>query len=151
MEPFQLGAEDWEQYVERVSQYFVANDIANDKKVAVLLTSVGQKAYSLMSDLTAPRKPAEKTYDELVALMKAHKPITIAEQFKFHRRNQGEGESVAGYMEELRKLADRCNFGEHLEEALRDRLVCGLRSSTTQKKLLAESELTLHKAMNTCT
>ena len=31
-----------------------------------------------------------------------------------------------------------CQFGTHLKEALRDRLVCGLRSKETQKKLLTE-------------
>ena len=49
-------------------------------------------------------------------------------------------------MAELRKLADRCKFGGYLEEALRDRLVCGLRNEATQKKLLTMEDLTLTKA-----
>ena len=43
-------------------------------------------------------------------------------------------------------LAERCNFGQFLEDALRDRLVCGLRSEAIQRRLLAEEELTLKKA-----
>ena len=31
-----------------------------------------------------------------------------------------------------------CNFGSYLHDALRDRFVCGLRSSKVKKKLLAE-------------
>ena len=38
----------------------------------------------------------------------------------------------------LKHLASTCQFGTHLNEALRDRFVCGLRSKDTQKKLLAE-------------
>ena len=34
--------------------------------------------------------------------------------------------------------ASTCQFGTHLNEALRDRFVCGLRSKETQKKLLTE-------------
>ena len=62
------------------------------------------------------------------------KPLVIAERFKFHRRGQGEQESVSDYMTELRHLADKCRFGSHLEEA-RDRLVCGLCNVAVQKKL----------------
>ena len=90
VEPFQLGVEDWDQYMEMLEQYFIANDIAAEKKVAVLLTMVGAKTYSLLRDLIAPTKPATKTYEELVAVIKTHlkpRPLIIAERFKFHRRN----------------------------------------------------------------
>jgi len=33
---------------------------------------------------------------------------------------------IAEYVAELRSLAAHCDFGDYLEEALRDRLVCGL-------------------------
>ena len=47
------------------------------------------------------------------------------------------------YVAELRRLATHCAFEAYLEEALRDRLVCGLRSESTQKRLLSEADLTL--------
>ena len=52
---------------------------------------------------------------------------------------------------ELRRLACTCNFGGFLEEALRDRLVCKMTSSSTQKKLLAEKDLTLQRAIDIAT
>ena len=119
------------------------------KKVAVLLTVIGTKAYTLLRNIVAPDKPAAKEYDQLVEAFRAHldsKPIIIAERFKFHRRNQREGESIAQYIAELRKLSEHCNFREFLDQALRDRLVCGLTSEATQKRLLAEKDLTLAKA-----
>ena len=51
-------------------------------------------------------------------------------------------------MIELRHLARTRKFGGFLEEALRDRLVCGMTSSSTQKKLLAEKNLTLQRAID---
>ena len=93
VEPFQLGVKDWDQYTERLEQYSIANEIAAEKNVAVLLTMVGAKTYSLLRDLIASTKPATKTDEELVAVIKAHlkpKPLIIAERFKFHCRNQGE-------------------------------------------------------------
>ena len=65
------------------------------------------------------------------------------------RRNQHESETVAQFVVELKRLALKCEFGTFLEEALRDRLVCGLKSVQIQKKLLAERDLTLKKAFET--
>ena len=76
------------------------------------------------------------------------KPATIAERFQFHRNDQLPGESVADYVAELRRLSTNCEFGGHLNDALRDRLVCGLRSEGTQKRLLAIKRLTLSEAMD---
>ena len=36
-----------------------------------------------------------------------------------------------------------CDFGEFLEQALRDRFVCGLANTILQKCLLTEKKLTL--------
>ena len=153
VEQFKPGTDDWEQYTERLEQYFKANSIeADDQKLTTFLTVMGPTAYALLSNLLAPEKPATKTYAELVTAMRDHlkpKPLVIAERFRFHQRNQADSESVADYMAELRKLADKCEFGEHLTEALRDQLVCGLRSETVQKRLLAEEDLTLKKAYET--
>lgn len=93
VEPFQLRVEDLDQYTERLAQYFTTNGIRDDKKAVVLLTMVGVKIYVPMSNLAAPAKLAEKTYNELVTMTKVHlkpKPLTIAERFNFHLRNLGE-------------------------------------------------------------
>jgi len=97
----------------------------------------------------APDKPKDKTLAELNQLMQTHlspKPLEIAERFRFHKRDQHDNESVAEYVAELRRLADTCNFGAYLNNALRDRLVCGLRSEAVQKRLLTEEKLTFDKA-----
>ena len=47
----------------------------------------------------------------------------------------------------MRCLAASCKFGDYIPQAIRDRLVCGLRSEGIQKRLLAEAELTLTKAL----
>ena len=75
------------------------------------------------------------------------KPLVIAERFHFHRREQAEGESINEYMAELRRLTTHCKFGALLDEALRDRLVCGLRNGSIQKKLLTEADLTSARAV----
>ena len=115
---------------------------------------IGPKAYALLRNLVAPTKPHEKEYKELIDAMQAHlkpKPLTIAERFKFNRRKQQEGESIAQFLAGLRKLAETCNFGAKLDEQLRDRMVEGLRSESIQKRLLAEGDITMKKAYEIAT
>ena len=50
-------------------------------------------------------------------------------------------------MAELRRLATDCAFNAHLNEASHDKFVCGLRSEATQRRLLAEKDLTFTKAV----
>ncbi|KAI7801955.1 hypothetical protein IRJ41_019354, partial [Triplophysa rosa] len=157
MDAFDSTVEDWVTYLERVGQYCLANDIEDSRKVAVLLSIMGAKTYNLLrslkvqtAPLTAPIKPAEKTFKEIVDVLQMHlnpKPLVIAERFRFHKRNQQKAETVFEYMAELRMLAEHCQFGEGLSDALRDRLVCGLHSESTQKRLLTERELTLVRAL----
>ena len=49
MDPFDPDKDSWPAYSERLEQLFVANDIADGKKVAVLLTVISTKAYTLYS------------------------------------------------------------------------------------------------------
>ena len=128
---FDAASDTVSAYVERAQLFFEANDVAEAKRVAVFLSVIGGSTYKLLRDLLAPTLPKEKTLDEIVDTLKQHyepKPVVIAERFRFHRRQQAAGETVKDYVAELRRLATHCEFGSFLNEALRDRFVCGLRS-----------------------
>ena len=150
IQEFHPDEESVSAYVERVELFFAANGIEDNKKVPIFLTSVGSETYGTLRNLLAPANPKDKSFADIVAALKGHfepKPLIIAERFHFHRRNQGSGESIATYVAELRRLASKCEFKAYLEEALRDRLVCGLLSETIQRALLAEADLTLQRAI----
>ena len=153
MESFDPEKEDWNACTERFEQFILTNGVEGEKKVvATFLTTVGSETYNLVRDLLAPAKPSTMKYAELVETLQSHyepKPLIIAERFHFHKRDQLEGESVAEYSAVLKKCSERCEFKAFLGEALRDRFVCGLRSKATQKRLLAEVELTWKKAIQT--
>ena len=57
-------------------------------------------------------------------------------------------ESVTEYHAALRKLATHCSFEDHLDQALRDRFVCGLRNQRMQRRLLIEADLDIKKALD---
>ena len=100
-------------------------------------------------DPCSPIPPSEKTYAQLTTILKNHfapKKLVIAERYRFHNCTQHEGESVTAFAANLKHLASTCQFGTHMNEPLRDRSFCGLRSKETQKKLLTE-EHTLDVAL----
>ena len=147
---YQPEIELFSSYIERVQLFFLANTIADDKKVPVFFSLLGSKTYSLLRSLVAPTLPQDKSLGDLVTTLKKHfepKPLVIAEQFRLHQRSQNIGETVTEYVAELRRLATHCQYGVLLEEALRDRLMCGIRNVRTQKKLLVIEDLTLTKAI----
>ncbi|KAL5473475.1 hypothetical protein EMCRGX_G027964 [Ephydatia muelleri] len=134
LEPFDSSNEEWGAYMERMDEFLIANGVDDDRK----------------KDLLAPTLPSAQSFDEIREVLQGHfqpKPLVIAERFKFHQRNQSESESVVQYLAELRKLAKTCEFKAFLDEALRDRFVCGLRAQSIQKRLLSEAALDLKKAL----
>lgn len=151
LEPFDEHIETWDSYSERLEQYFIANEIKPETKVPALLSVIGGRTYGILRDLTAPAKPATKSYDELVETLSRHlspKPLLIAERFRFYKRDQKEGEGVRDYIAQLRKFSEHCEFGTVLDDALRDRFVCGLSNEMIQRKLLSVKTLTFEKAVD---
>lgn len=149
IDTFDGANETWQSYKERLDQFFLANDVKNEKKVPVLLSVIGGKTYTLLRDLTNPTIPGEETYDNLIKHLKDYfnpTPLQIAERFRFHKRDQHESESVREFNAAIRKLSEYCEFGAALTDSLRDRFVCGLRNENIQKKLLSEKALTYEKA-----
>lgn len=148
---FDSQTQTWEEYVEVLGHFFVANGIGDEeKKRAILLSSVGSRTYSLMRNLLSPNKPGEKSYKDLTDLLQSHynpKPSEIVQRFKFNSRTRAANETVTEYVAVLRELAQHCNYGDKLKEMLRDRVVCGIADDRMQRRLLAEPELTFEKAL----
>ena len=150
MEEFNPEVESFATYGERIFLFFEANGIEEAKRVPIFLSIIGTKNYALLRNLLLPDKPRDKDLEVLMEVLKSHfepAPSVIAERFNFYRRDQKTGESVEEFKAELKKLSTHCAFGTHLEEALRDRFVCGLQSSVAQKRLLTEKILTFASAV----
>ena len=147
---FDSAIEDWTSYEERFRLFFEANDIKdNGKQLAIFLTTCGAATYKLLRSLAAPKKPADVSLTELWKLAAEHyhpQPSLAVQRFRFNSRICQAGESVAAYVAELRQLSEHCDFDDTLEDMLRDRIVCGIQDQRTQRRLLAESKLTLKKA-----
>ena len=95
IEQFDPEQEEWPQYVERLEQFFEANDITGEasvaKRRATLLSVIGPVPYKLLRSLLSPAKPTDKTYAELVAKLTEHyspKPSEVIQRFRFNSRSR---------------------------------------------------------------
>ena len=121
LQEFQPATDTITHYLQRVELYFVANGVADEKHVPILLSSIGPTTYALLCDLMAPQSPAKKSFADIGKALTDHfepRRSVIADRFKFHKRDQSATESIAEFDAALRKLAIHCNFGETLEDTL---------------------------------
>ena len=149
---FNKDEKEWQLYVDRLEQFFAANDSANEKKVLLMLSVIGAETYCLLNDFIFPAKPKTKTFKKLVECLEKHflpPTLKIAEKFKLLKRVQREDETIFEYVAILRKLAVTCQYGTFLDDALTQSFVCGLANPGIQRRLLLESELSFEKAVQT--
>ena len=147
---FNSDSENWTLYCERLEQYYTANEITDaTKQRAIFLSVCGAATYQLIRSLVAPKMPTDSSFAELVKLVADHNtplPSEIVQRFNFNTRSQKDGEKVAAFVANLRQLSEHCAYGDTLEDMLRDRIVCGIRDTRLQRRLLAETALTFKKA-----
>lgn len=149
MQEFEPETESISAYLERLQMFFEANDIADEKKVSVLLTVIGKSHFSLLRNLLAPESPKDKSLDELITVLKTHfepKPLVIAERFNFYRRDQQSNESIIDFVADLRRLTLKCEFGAFLDQALYDRFVCVVSKVKASKSDCSQKTINLPSA-----
>lgn len=143
MGEFNPHEEEIESYVLRLKHYFKANNVKEDNQVSVLITVIGPKTLSVLSDLVSPDKVDDKSYDTLKNVLEKHfspKRLVVAERFNFYSRVQRPNESIADFVVALKHLSSSCKFSTFLKDALRDKLICGIHNESIRQKLLSEEQ-----------
>lgn len=158
LKPFDPTVDDIEVWIRTFKTFLLANNMkctpsiaqgsADTTKtfmerrcVATLLSTLGLTVVGTLMSLLSPDQPEDKTLDELIIILKTkYKPApkALAERYRFMSRKQNQGESIAQFLAELRRLATNCKLD--LEIRLRDQFVFGLRSEVAQKQLFAKPD-----------
>ncbi|UYV85151.1 K02A2.6-like [Cordylochernes scorpioides] len=142
--------ETFETFYERLEQFLILEEAGDEKKKAYLLTLMGSKTYGVLKNLCSPILPKDKTFDNLIDILKRHfspKRSIVVERFIFFKRMQLKEESISDYFVEIKRLASSCNFGNFLEDSLRDKMVCGLYNAKIQNRILSEGDISLAKVI----
>ena len=132
----------------------VVNNIIppHNKKRALFLTHVGTRALELLRKRCAPYQPNQFPIEALMHTLRQHfeKPeLQATYRFQLMSRVQKPGETLEDYVSELQDLGAKCNFGDHLDERLRDRFVSGANLPTpVRTHLLSHPEMTFEEMGN---
>lgn len=135
----------WSVFECQLEQFFIANDIEDEKKKkAILLTSVCETSYILLQNLVSPAKveATTTTFAMCVTAMKQHfKASTagFAERYKFYNATKSSTETINEWAVRVRALAVNCEFGTCLETAIRDKFVMGLEMGPARDKIFLEA------------
>jgi hypothetical protein len=135
LEPLALDKDpsDWFLRMEAACAVLELATGNNVERKTFAIATLGAAAIALVSDLLAPTSlsDAKVSFPVLKDTLQQHltsQYLEIAERATFYSQQQHDGESLASFYSRLKKSAEHCNFGNHLEEMLRDRLVLGCRS-----------------------
>ena len=152
-EQYNPKKEEWPQYMERLEQFFEANDLMGDDKAdkrwAIFLSRLSDwhPTNCWEASLLLPK---EKKYGELVAKLTDHyspTPSEVMKCFRFNSRSRKAGETESAYVVGLRLLAQHCNYNNTLDKMLRDQIIWGRNDDATQGKLLQVKELMYKKVV----
>lgn len=108
--------------------------------MVTLLIVMGATTHGLLRNLVQPNKPKDKTFDEIVSVLKEHfkqKSLLLAERFRFNRYNPKVNQPVAQDIAELKQCSANCE----LDASLRDRFINGTRIEACQRRLVSENDL----------
>ena len=148
---FDPNSDNWVIYCEQLEQHFLAYDVAEDKQVPMLLSSLPADVYTALRAILSPDIPSSKTYAEIKTTLTEYlkpKRSVFTQRYEFHQRDQREDEPVMVYITELKRISEGCEYAALRDEFIRNRLIFGIKDEEFRKKLLAkdESTLTLAKA-----
>lgn len=103
-------------------------------RVATLLTVMGKECHIIQRHLHMSAEDRDNPQKNLDALQKHFEPSrnVIYECYVFNTAQQSQHESTEQYVANLRKLADKCEFGPLRDELIRDRLVLVTKNASTQ-------------------
>ena len=140
--PIFQSTDDWNIHREKLQKYFNSNSIYADKrKISVLISSIDKKVYQKLHDLCHPVFPFFKTYDELSDIMKnhySHQVSSLEMRKRFNKLQQSNTESINEWYQRLKKAANGCNFGDQLEEMMKEQFVLGMRDGEILESLMKE-------------
>lgn len=145
----------WDTYKAQFNRYCTVAKLTEGEdntgvKVDCMLYAMGPKAEEIFGSFTFDTEADKKKVATVIAKFDNHfqgRTNVIFQWALFNRRVQQEGESIDDFITDLHKLVKYCNYGTFREEAIRDRLVVGVRDIRLSEKMQLVEDLNYTKAL----
>ena len=160
-------SKDYILFRERVELFFETNEVPEDKRCKIFLSSISECVYGLIHDRLFPDLPKTKSLSEVLEVLDSHYLAVTnkrAERYKFNQIRQESGEPLEEFVARIRESAARCDFGhwaketvtsvsiaakvkqQVLEDRILDCFVMGLSNAHIQQQLLEQDANSLKEA-----
>ena len=139
----------WDAYATRIK----LGDEEAGAQLAALIGSLPDSTIEMLDTLPYESESDKQDLKKVLDLIEAEYLEEINETYEsytFFTRKQRDGEPIAAYINELKRLAGTCNFGTLNDRLVRDQIVCGISDKSTQRTLLARKKLTLTECVQIC-
>ena len=127
----------WEKWKKSFGYFITASGITDDgRKRALLLHLVGEETQEIFE--TFPAAEQGESYDEALNTLNNHfkvKKNVPFERSTFNRAKQQTDESIEQFSTRLRKLSLYCEYGDSVDEHIRDRIIDACSSQKLRHKL----------------
>lgn len=148
IETFVLG-DDFKDYIGRMDYLLRLNKTPAEEKVLFLMANCGGVLYKIIFQVIAPKKPEEMTFDEIKDKLLHYfdpKCGMHGQRLKFRQRIQKDDENVSEFIVAIKSMTQFCEFGNFLDEAMRDQLIFGMKDQKMRTTIMNEKDLDFEKA-----
>ncbi len=149
-------AENWKKWKQKFGLYMTASGVeTKDKKIqsCTLLHVIGDEALEIYNTFdfaeTEDKNDVKVIIKKFDDYLEPQKNVTF-ERHIFNSRVQAPGESIDQFVTDLKTKAKSCEYGQLCDSLIKDRIVVGIRDDALRARLLRETDLDLHKAIQMC-
>lgn len=119
VEPYNKG-KNWPSFRDQLNAFIVLNDVAEEKKAALLLTRLSSQVFTELKAACEPEDLLKMKYKDLREKLETlYEPEQneYLQRFVFRERKQLAKESIQDYILALKSIAQKCKFsGEDLKK-----------------------------------
>lgn len=145
-------SENWRRFKRNYDIFASAARVdtqTDEIKINTFLNAIGPDAVDLYDTFTMTEQERQN-YNAVVMAFETYcnpRKNVIYERYMFNQRNQHDGEKFDEFLNELRLLARYCDFGQGINQLLRDRIVTGIIDNRFRARLLEKANLTLEQCI----
>lgn len=146
-------SEDWKIFKQELKIYLTATEKlgkSDEVKTSILLQCLGKEGRKIYRNFNFQTEEDSLTYSTVLEKFEEfcnpRKNVTLS-RFQFLTARQEEAESFDGFVTKIKTLSQDCELGELCDSLVRDVIIIGTNDIRLQEKLLAESDLTLERAI----
>ena len=146
---------NWKYFQQQWEDYEIATGLdkkGNKIRMATLRSIMGKECLRIFQALRIPDADKDDPKKSIEGLKDHFLPTRnlTYERYIFGLTNQGPNQTIDQYVTQLRHLTDSCEYGNLVDDFIKDRIVIGTADERAREQLFKKKRLTLDIAIDIC-